>query len=244
MLIVCCGLPRSGSTLQFNIVRSIGRRRGWRELEWMPAERLAAEIPVLIAESMSVPIMLKSHTPPLTVLEAAENLRLLTTVRDLRDVAASNLITFGNPVVKTIADLSRAIELLEALSSGRPDNTLVSRYEVFSHNISVECQKIGAFLGVDVQDDEARQIDRELNVDTAYRKSRAPAGSTLRHLVRRINFRLLGRVVYKDQELRLHANHVSEYKGRSKYYREVLSADDVARIEEAFHEFMTKHQYE
>jgi len=94
MLIICCGMPRSGSTLQFNATWKVveaagtGKRVEWQSsADWADATDLLTELAA--SDTLNV---VKMHFPPDNVKALAEAngaVRFVYVHRDIRDVIYS-----------------------------------------------------------------------------------------------------------------------------------------------------------
>lgn len=228
MIYVCCGLPRSGSTLQFNILRMIVAGQGWEVLDWVKGSDLPSVIMKHRSNSDNT-LVFKSHKCPEFLFEAGYEVTLLTTYRDFRDIAASNKVAFDNSVDKTIKDLAGALESL-SVAKYRNIPTYIGNYDQFRDDIVTEAMNIGSFLGIDVSRQRAIEVGKACSLEKAFEASVSKKVGKLQSMKRRLLL-FLGVAPYKDKGLRLHHNHVSSRLGASNYYEEVLTLDETAKVE-------------
>lgn len=228
MIVVCLGLPRSGSTLHFNIVRMLAEQNGWDVLEWTKNDELMDVVKERLLANPTA-IVFKTHTIPDGLLELKLPIKVLTTYRDFRDVAASNKVAFDNSVDKTIKVLRRSLIDIDVLKNqGIP--IYVGTYNVFKDDIEDEARLVGEFLDLTVSNEVAETIQNACNVDKAYAASTSAKSGRFQTLKRRISL-FFGVAPYKDKNLRLHHNHVSSRMGKANYYSDVLTHDEIARVE-------------
>lgn len=237
MIVVCCGMPRSGSTLQFNVVWQVaeaagtGGRVDWRiGSDWeRRGEHLAA-----MAEDERLHV-LKMHALPDVLRRLAETsggVRFVYVHRDIRDVVASLRIKFGYGIPKAIRRLGESVAL-EGWLAVRPEGeVLVQDYALLLTALPEAVREVADFLGARLPEAEVARIAGALGIDRAYVRSRARKVA-FEGVRRRLNF-LLGRgAVFADRELMLHPEHVSEHRGQIGIWRERLSPPEIEAIEEA-----------
>ena len=89
MLVICCGMMRSGSTLQYNLALELVRAFGVGDAGGMLAQ--PSTLPALAAQYPGAQMcILKAHVWPEELAEARARapVRLIYCYRDLRDVLA------------------------------------------------------------------------------------------------------------------------------------------------------------
>jgi hypothetical protein len=94
MLVICNGMERSGSTLQYNIARLIVETKGLGRSEGYPFKQGEWEKGAAILQQWQLCsdwVVIKAHSihPKLESLARDKNTRVLYIFRDPRDVAAS-----------------------------------------------------------------------------------------------------------------------------------------------------------
>ncbi|PZT91817.1 MAG: hypothetical protein DI637_01420 [Citromicrobium sp.] len=238
MLLVCCGMPRSASTLQFNLAWQIvehaklGTRVEWRpSSEW---EGATDEI-VKLAESSKYHVV-KMHFPPKSIREYAESsdrLHFVYVHRDIRDVIASMQIKFAFSITHAISRVRDALETEHWLQNGPKGKVLVQEYQLLLTDLSAAMEQLSSFVSANLDDAQKAQLLNELGIDSAYEKSRQKR-VPFEHFRRRIG-RLLGmKTVFADEKLMLHPNHVSAHKGEMGIWQTALDQSDVELIEAQF----------
>ncbi len=216
MLVVCCGMPRSGSTLQYQIACELieaagaGRRPGtWPS----PIEPEMARMPrpVHVAK-------LHDPDPRLDALDPRWT-RYVYVYRDVRDAIASHLQKIraaGEPDIPPaqIGEVvrRRMLEPFERFAS--IPGALVSRYEDLVADVPREVRCIAEAIGLEADDALARAIGARLDLPAQRRYiERHPWGDGER---------------WDDRTL-LHRNHISD--ARVGKFHDVLSEDQIREVE-------------
>lgn len=238
MLLICCGMPRSGSTLQFNIawkvaeVSGIGKRVEWRSSnDWANATNELATM--LAALDLHV---LKMHFPPKNLQhmgETSERVKFLYVHRDIRDVVYSMQKKFKFTPARALQRVEDSLDV-EKWLLGRDDvSVLIQSYDLLLNDLPQAIREISNFQQADISEADIAAIAADLGIESAYQKSHQKT-ARFEHFWRRLN-RLLGRKVsFADDELMLHPNHVSEHKGQIGIGEQMLSAEDIAVLRAKF----------
>lgn len=238
MLIVCSGMPRSGSTLQFNIawksaeIGNVGHKVEWRSSDaWAKAD----DELLRMARSLDVEVV-KMHFPPQSVRalsEAGENIKFIYVHRDIFDVIYSMKATFNFSLSHAVRRVNESLSNEQWLLRRDSDVVLIQDYKSLRYQLASSIGAIAGFMGVELFGEDIAALERELCIDTAYQRSRKQCPK-LEHFRRRAT-RVLGlRPKFADSELMLHPNHVSEHRGEVGVGRRMLSESEIAVIESTF----------
>ncbi|MBM4107897.1 MAG: sulfotransferase domain-containing protein [Phycisphaerae bacterium] len=160
MLLVVCGMPRSASTLQYQLVSEIvertgaGRRLGW---DWPAASPGMADAP----RPMHV---VKVHEPNPSFESRLDPrfLRYFYTYRDVRDAAAS-VAQWKGPAHGTPEAAAQWIRWADHFT-GRP-GSLRSRYEDWTRDIPGEIRRVESFLGLALPEPDRRSLAQTLSIE-------------------------------------------------------------------------------
>ncbi len=230
MLIICCGMSRSGSTVQYQACCSLVERYGLgeRSLEggygWLTEKMLTRERPVAVC---------KAHEP----IEEVESrcspgmVRWVYAHRDVRDVVVS---LQQKTRVRLAGEELRGLVRDRLVGPGRywesKPGVVVSRYEDLRDRLVGELEKIaGAVLGgfgIEVEGGALREIAGELSLERAKAvMATVDAGAGKGW----------------DERTRLHHNHVAD--ARSGKWREALDEGQLAIIEEEAGAWLSEHGY-
>lgn len=238
MLLICCGMPRSGSTLQFNISwktatsGGLGKRVEWRSSsDWENADVELARM-----EAATDLHVIKMHFPPDSVKKLAEaggSVRFVYVHRDLFDVVYSMRTKFNFSLAHAINRVSQALDAERWLLARPTDQVLIQDYALLLNNLPEAVRQVATFEGAQLDDSQLAAISEELSITSAYEKSRQKA-PRFEHIRRKIN-RVIGRkITFANDELMLHPNHVSEHRGQIGVGLKKLSEAEVATIRSAF----------
>jgi hypothetical protein len=231
-------MPRSASTLQFNITWKLvekanaGLRVDWRSSDdWKTAQLELLDM----AESDKIHVV-KMHFPPESVKQLAEEsnkVKFVYVHRDVFDVVFSMKKKFKFSTARAIKRLRESLEVEAWLLKQNRDCVQFQEYEVLLNTLDVACSELMEFLSLELKTADILEISNELSLENAYDRSRR---KTVRfeHLKRIFN-RVLGRKIdFSDAELMLHPNHVSDHKGKMGIGREGLSEGEIQKVKKAF----------
>lgn len=157
MLIICNGMPRSGSTFVYNLVRlyleqSVGvKSLGFWKAEGFETGRAEVEAAALREETF----LLKTHDPfDPNVLSCPERVMEIYTIRDLRQIAESMIRVWGFSEDQVMSAISDHIKTAEFSEHG--SQTVVLRYEDVEDRIPVIFKRVSEFLEVSYRPDIAQ----------------------------------------------------------------------------------------
>lgn len=227
MLLVVCGMHRSGSTLVWQIARLLlDGRVGLRN----PRGLSTSEFPAAAADPNDL-LMAKVHFRP--ALERDDfpqvGAKYLYTYRDPRDVVASlyrkGRAKPGDP--ERGARNSRLIARRELRGDEfwrSRDFVWVGKYEDFRDDIPTLVREIAAFLDLEVTAERVTDIEREVDLDAQAQRAIAAK----QHGV--------------DDDLRVTSNHITD--GREGAWRDTLTPDELVAIEGESARWLVAHGYE
>ena len=235
MIIVVAGMPRSGSTLQSNIAKSLleASKRGSR-VDW--AIDWQNNIDNIKEMSKSEEIyLLKSHwvTDEILNLSRDLNIRYLISYRDVRDVAVSMMIKFDYSFKKAKKRIAKAIDNIQRIRVLGENYYLEQPYPILKDKLDVAIKDVNDFLNLGVKESIRIDIENELSIDNLYNlcKKRKMPFSTL---FRKVIFLLRLRFPFANEKYMLHANHISKHKGRQGVWQENLSKQQAEELQETF----------
>lgn len=174
MLIVCNGMIRAGSTLQYNIVRSLLEELGVGGGEgWFSPHELFEKRDQLSAFGKDECLhVIKTHKIPPIKKELTQNshLRFCYIYRDIRDVAASAKKKWnfqGNTLMEA---LEKAISTYYEIKAIKP--VLFQQYENVIQNLPTAVREVAEFLDLDIDEKTAQIIAQRNSLDEVRRMSR------------------------------------------------------------------------
>lgn len=234
MWIFCCGMKRSGSTLQYNIARDIvealdiGVGVGYVE-----AQEFASFSRKYLDDNKYY--IIKSHTfiPEYQALYNSNQALALFTYRDIRDVILSltrkNSQSFYNILLN--GEIQEIIQN-DALWSSI-DGTQRSKYEEFVNNLEGEITHIANHLNLRIDKNIINQIIQNNNIDSQKTK------------IERFDFKNVARysheIAYMPDTL-FHPNHIQS--GKIAEWKTYFSHSQIILIELLTCQWLTENGYE
>jgi len=233
MWIFCGGMPRSGSTVQFQLTAHLveDARRGAR-IEWTrPEEFPRVRDGHAARHDWKV---FKSHTCTDEMLAEFQthNAMGVYVFRDVRDVMLSRMRKSG----ASFETLWQAGFLDRVLNSfdrwTHLEAVLVSRYEEMVTDMAREVRRIAAHLGLSISPEQGERLASEYTVARQRERIRqAAATSRLQHIAR---------VTY-DPVSNLHLDHIRS--GQIGEWRTALLREHVAMIEDRARSWLLANGY-
>ncbi len=256
-MVMCNGMGRGGSTLQYNLTRRLVERcdagvaHGYMVDGPTHAQHVAHETVCAWARDSQLHVT-KAHEPHslLGDLMEAGAARVCYIYRDLRDVALSRRTAFGERGDRLLSIIADHVEWHDELSRVRdqhPNAVVWQRYETVTADLPGAVREIAAALGLDPDDDVVRAVDAECGMAASQRtvdQNRKAVEETVEAL-REENprlagkfLRLIGRGGQRQQLTQhgadlLHHNHISQHQGASAW-RDHLDAATRDAIETRF----------
>jgi hypothetical protein len=219
MIVFVAGMQRSGSTFAFNVARDVLLRRG--SLYQESAFEIA---PQLEAAQGAQHVLLKAHQMDSLGLALARHgaIRVLCTIRNPEDAAASWMQTFGFSEADAIDTMQQWLSFHAKIK----DVALTLPYDVIDRHPVIAARRIGRFLFPDVCWVEAWRVARR----HSKRRVKAAADQLAQTDagVKDIGFS------YYDTATFFHRRHVSSLTSQPAAAR--LSSEQAARLREAFRE--------
>lgn len=231
MWIICCGMKRSGSTLQYQLTAhlvetaGLGRRIGWTE-RFSDAQAQATTI--------SGWKVYKNHNYEAAIgAEMAQGHgKGLYIYRDLRDVFVSFMYKQNAPFDRLWKrDILR--ELIEQydLWTAHPQ-VLISRYETMMSDVPAEIRRIATHLGIPIDPTDAERIAAEYAVD-----------KQIERIENAREVQVVNEKAVFDTHHLLHENHISEHQGQVGQWRASLTMEQAGRIAERYGDWLEARGY-
>ena len=206
MYVFCVGMYRSGSTWVYNVAKDLYKECQWTGfLAHKDMNRLDQQLQE-ITNSPHATIKLHHLPEPTKNFITKNNLKIIFTYRDIRDVIASNKLR-GIPVERSITQLS---DTKYNISFIKLHDSLLLSYRTIYHDPSAAVDEITNHLGVEIFDkDEILKKYAKENLQLNY--SVEPK---------------------EDKKTLLWSNHV--ISDEFSYFETVLSNDEIVSINEKF----------
>lgn len=227
MWVICGGMQRSGSTLQFQIAARLVEDRGLgRRIEWRNA-RDFSQLRDKYASFSGIKVF-KTHTLTEEIRKEfySGNAVGLYIYRDLRDVFVSSMTKEGSDFSTTWKSglLDKCVAGFNAWT-GLPD-VLISRYEDVMASLDDEVSMIAGKIGVSLSPVEIARIAEDYSIEKQKKRMRR---------VRK------EKKVFDEKEL-LHDNHINS--GKEGQWRKRLNTLQILRIEWKIGRWLRDHGYE
>jgi len=235
MWIFCCGMQRSGSTLQFQITARLVEEAGLgKRVEWVKAEHFSKlRKQHAVDQNWKV---LKTHACSEKMAKEfdRQNAKGIYCYRDLRDAYVSCMrkheLTFEQLwETAFIETCLRQFHKWTALPG-----VLVSKYEMMMIDVPGEVQHIAAHLGISIDNEKCQQIASEYNLER--QKERIEDAKKEGKLKR-----AYGKAFF-DPHTQLHANHI--HSGEAGGWKSALSEEQIGKIEALAGDWLVAHGYE
>lgn len=232
MWIFCCGMKRSGSTLQYQLTAHLvemagkGTRVGWTErFEDAQAEH---------AGVAGWKVYKNHNYSPAMGAELARGAKGVYVYRDLRDVFVSFMHKQNAPFERLWKrDVLRDLVENYTLWTQQP-NMLVTRYETMMADVPGEVARIAAHLGIHLSAEDAVRVADEYSVDKQRERLQHVDVLERNERIKSVGF---------DPHSLLHQNHISGENGQIGQWQTALTPSEIARIEAKYGLWLKKHGY-
>ncbi|GIX06362.1 MAG: hypothetical protein KatS3mg115_0765 [Candidatus Poribacteria bacterium] len=258
MVIVCNGMIRSGSTLQYNIVRCLHTSLNL-ELQLLGALEIGEETYQRLADAARSPtrFLIKTHRTRPAVLKLAEKglIFVLYIYRDLRDVAVSYREKFEAPWEEILATLDEEVALYWHLKplQGR-GKVLWQRYEEVIEDLPQAVRETAVYLGLDADESVVQEVAEACSLQSALRVMLQVRREILRkareHFSTPISTRAIKKLIEEslgiavgDPVSLIHWDHISSHRGRPGVWKEKLSAQEVQELTSRYRDWFLDAGY-
>ncbi|WP_298237193.1 hypothetical protein [uncultured Algibacter sp.] len=255
MLVICNGMIRSGSTLQYNIVKDIFRHENvnFKTLGFFNLEAIENDIDSLTKYSKSDEIiyLIKSHE--FSKLNELPNTFIIYSHRNLMDIAGSLKRKFGRKNEELLIGLEKGMNEYKKIVTSK--TLLVQDYDKLLDSLEVCIKEIYTFLDLDgdqkiiesiVKNNSAENIIKIQNKNQFLKRIKDSLLEGMlslnknikivflfvlgRNLVNKIKFKLFPH----DKDSLLHLNHISKDLGKNGKWIEILDNEEMLLIKNNF----------
>jgi len=231
--VFCCGMIRSGSTLQYQLAAGLVEVCGTGRRSRYVSENRFAELLTEYKEISGL-IVVKAHllTPAMEDLLIDRRALSIGCYRDIRDVAVSIMRKWNVTFEELVANrwLDRAIEMLESWSL-HPRH-LLSKYEDVRDNPAREVLRIASHLSIDCSDRLAVDLADAFSIEQQRRRVQIIAE-------KKASLNIEGD--YWDKESLLHHNHL--FSGGSGDWKNMLTQQQVKILESRHRDWLLAKGY-
>ncbi len=266
MLVVCNGMPRSGSTYQYNLARMVVQAAGLGVAHSyldpgfndMPGDGWPAAVFQEWIDDDTYHVVKMHEAHPVAVGALGDgDVRLLYIYRDIRDVAASLKRVRHRKGDSLLERVERAVTLyytFRELRDAAPDYVLWQRYEEAVPDPDEAARQVARFVGAPLSDAAIADVAQACSVDSAKKRcddaqqqvvnqfqeirrhDPAAAQAWLRQIQQ-------GQQIVQDSEFLLPHNHVSNRKGAPGQWRDTLSEYELSSLMDRYGDWFQEAGY-
>lgn len=263
MLIVCNGMFRSGSTLQYNLVRSlvekmaVGEGKGWFTYEQLNS--MQGQLEKWSQEDFFYVIKSHAMIPDSDRMTAAGVMKICYTYRDIRDVAVSIKRKFqeeGEAMLKLLDKSTKTYFRLKEL-----DGVIWQQYETMIGDLEQTARDLAYCLELDPSEEIIHTVATECSLDNTKKeiaklRFRLKVKNKVYNLLRRLHADQLvasmaqivapefsWRSQKYDQTNLLHTDHISSNSGAVGLWQNSLSQQEIELLTQRYGHWLTDAGY-
>lgn len=257
MLYFCCGMIRSGSTWQYNIVKAILESRNIAAAYGFTG----GEKKIIELKGTNDNLIIKLHESFTSALDevSSGHAKAIYSHRDMRDVAASLMVLYHKdlPWVIDKGYLKDAWKNYTRWTGTK--NILIQTYDYIMQSPAAAIREIAGYLGVELTEEEIKSLTSDYGIENQKKKIDTMPGSAAgTKMIRKIR-RQIGNSLYNtigkektkkiaalfgrigvehiDKKTLLHSEHINT--GEIGSYKKVMTKKDI-EILEKYLETITK----
>ena len=241
MIAIACGMPRSGSTLQYNIMRLLvehsncGKGLGWmpeKKLDWYlneSTEYLNSSIMVVKAQSISADAIQLMAANPKSAFCAYS-------CRDPRDAVHSMQRKFGYNFNKCVKLIDKSFAIRASLVSSQI-SIVDQSYHLLRYGLSSAVEELGRSLALNLPASSIEEIVSQLSVEQANKETQGKK-FLFEALRRFLSGRLGTKPPLANDDLLYHADHISPGLGNTGQWKTTLSAEENGYLRARYEELI------
>jgi hypothetical protein len=170
MLVICCGMMRAGSTLQYHLTTSLVEElglglRGGNFSEYDLPDFLRTYQP---SNQITV-IKCHEYVPEVAKVAQHDQVKAVYIYRDVRDVVVSMMNRDQKPFLRLVRNLPASQIRQYHYWTNFPE-VLISVYETIYQNLPLEVTRIAAFLGIHIDPAITQTIAQKYSLDAQRRR--------------------------------------------------------------------------
>lgn len=232
MLIICCGMMRSGSTLQYQLTVAIlektGKGTGFGEVRYGDCQQLLKK--QLSGQMNAVKVHQFRHLKGVETAIKQGKAKGIYSYRDIRDVTTSLMKMRKTSFEKLIFETGEINECIRDFYAWtKLDNLLISRYEIMVSDLTQEVLRIAEHLDIKLSQKEAQTIADEYSIER--QKNRIESWKKNQNSENK----------FYDPKSLLHANHINS--GKTNQWQKELKPIQVAYLETMAKNWLISQNY-
>ena len=251
-------MPRSGSTLQYNLVRGIveklGKGSGHGFFNPQQSQEMSSQLQDWASDTMFHVIKTQSLVPNIDALLSTNNTYICYTFRDLRDVAASLERRFkceGKELYKILDDI-----IDEYYTIQRLPNLISIKYEDMTSDIAAATEFMARAFDFSPNPDDVETVASEFSLKSAKKKIqtfelRYKIEDAAHKIISKFGInRVIGKITSKlgikytppffDPKTLMHADHIAPENSTREDY---LSPDQIDYITATYQDWLVTNMY-
>jgi hypothetical protein len=253
MLIICVGLKRAASTLQYQICRELIRLQQRNIIDYGYSEDLK-EIQKAVAERKTYDYsIIKTHCyfDYYKSIENFEGIVFLSSYRDLRDASLSVMEAYSVSLNDLISRKWFENEMKTLKNFEELQNCLIQEYYQLTEKLDESIRQITKFLNIKVDNSIINNLKNSLNKKAQLKKIDHYNKSIISKTIRIINSfykRIIpidqkNRILLfnKDKKTGLHFNHINKQSNKWEYY---FTLGEKKLIKNIIGQWLIKYGYE
>lgn len=233
MIVICNGMLRSASTLQFNIARLLIKESGRTLLHQEFIERPDHQVFLRLIEidDLCGFCVVKTHHFPLLVEYAKHGVRVLHSHRDPMDIAASIRKKWSEPFDEILRDIQYMIDVEQQLRDMPSELLLSQPYSLLALDPFIAARAIAWHLSLDLDEDAIKTSIEPLRIHAVTRTlgSRSTQEWCAVDGVDPVNL--------------FHWDHISTDMGADGTWRRIFSETEISMLRAKFGCWRASHGY-
>ena len=233
MWIFCCGMPRSGSTLQYQLTKEIvesnnvGKGLGWVEPEQFPNLQTN-----YMNDNRLLVIKCHSYINGAQDLISRGEAKAIYVYRDLRDVIVS-IMNKNKTSFRHVMQSGFIHSILQEYDNWNKLNDIfVAKYENMIKDLAQETLKIAKYIGVDLDKSSAVKIAGKYTIEQQVKRIQSFDYNTYGVRSGKNNY---------DPDFLLHDSHI--FSGNTKQWIKMLSPFEIGLIEDIAYDWLLDKNY-
>jgi len=234
MLVICCGMMRAGSTLQYQLCAEIVESLGLgKRMGWIDSIRKNETTNLSSMDEKTYVVKCHNYFVELTDIISRGDVKTIYVYRDIRDVVVSLINKFNQSYWQIVNDGYIETILKAYYDWTRLDDVLISRYETLIGNIEYEANRIAEYLGIEISNQTATQLSDEFSIDNQILR------------IQNFDYHNYGEKLPSGDQMDpnsfLHKNHI--FSGQSNQWKTALSRIQIGLIEDKSYRWLVEVDY-
>ena len=255
-VISCCGGKRSGSTLQFNLVRTLVELsdQSISNLRYLSGNQIEDSIAEYLTQNASNSEFLTYKTHDIESVPADH--LMLYILRDPRDAYLSAKYKWGSGPKEIDAIVTKCVA---GINIAQERNALIQRYESVFGNERTAAKEISDFLDLNLTETEIANIAEEVGVKARQKslmnqimihtRDKLRSISQLSPLTKTLlkplaaTYRWVEKIRLSASESQIHADHISRHGGKPGVWQTELTDEERAIFVNVYSKELTELGY-